>query len=351
MNFTAWHKFALIGALALFPASMSPAMAQTATPTAAKNAIGWPPRLEVGQQWYASMGKLGFNVNLNAKDSDGDPSGVATDNANARYTVFFYYNKKDNLADLYLKGARTSYRCLFSKGSVNLDNASDVTMVGAAFDYTPSAPVATDRFKQRAEPCIVSWTNAPNAPISIQTTPDASSSANPVVAPPATTPTANPAPSTPAPSTPAPSTPVSSSGLSGATAPVKLPVAPLTLSYPPKIANGQVWYLALGANGYEINLTKLGANGIGSGTASSGSAQFEAYFYFISGENRTVLELVTPTSTLSCSFGVRGAGDKVLSGDATIKSGAGNPQAVKEKCALYLVTAPAGAGLLRQPLF
>ena len=172
-----------------------------------------------------------------------------------------------------------------------------------------------------------------------------------MVAAPATPPTAsNPAPSTPTPSTPTPSTPVSSSGLSGATAPVKLPTAPLTLSYPPKIASGQVWYLALGANGFEINLTKLGANGIGSGTASSGSAQFEAYFYFISGENRTVLELVTPTSTLSCSFGVRGAGDKVLSGDATIKSGAGNPQTVKEKCALYLVTAPAGAALLKQPL-
>ena len=340
MNLTVWHKVALIGTLALSPA-LTPAIAQTATPTGAKNAIGWPPRLEVGQLWYASLGKLGFNVNLNVKDSDGDPSGVAIDNANARYTVFFYYNKKDNLADLYLKGAKTSYRCLFSKGSVNLDNPNDVTMVGAAFDFNPSAPIATDRFKQRAEPCIVSWTNAPNAPISIQSVPDTSSSANPVIAAPATPPTA---------SNPASTNPVSSSAVTTATAPVKLPAAPLALAYPPKIASGQVWYLALGANGYDINLTKLGANGIGSGTATSGSAQFEAYFYFISGENRTVLELVTPTSTLSCSFSVRGAEDKVLNGDATSKVGTGNPQIVKEKCALYLVTAPAGAALLRQPL-
>ena len=341
MNLTAWHKVALIGTLALFPALTPPAMAQTATPTSAKNAIGWPPRLEVGQQWYASMGKLGFNVNLNVKDSDGDPSGVATDNANVRYTVFFYYNKQENLADLYLKGAKTSYRCLFSKGSVNLDNPNDVTMVGAAFDYNPSAPVATDRFKQRAEPCIVSWTNAPNAPASIQNVPDPSSAANPAVTTPATPPAAT---------NPAPSTPVSSSAASGANAAVKLPAAPLALSYPPKIASGQAWYLALGSNGFEITLSKLGANGIGSGTASSGSAKFEAYLYFISGENRTVLELVSPTSTLSCSFGVRGAEDKVLNGDATVKVGTGNPQAVKEKCALYLVTAPAGAALLRQPL-
>lgn len=341
MNLTVWHKVALIGTLALSPASMSSAMAQTATPATAKNAIGWPPRLEVGQQWYASMGKLGFNVNLNAKDSDGDPSGVATDNANVRYTVFFYYNKQENLADLYLKGAKTSYRCLFSKGSVNLDNPNDVTMVGAAFDFNPSAPVATDRFKQRTDPCIVSWTNAPNAPTSIQGVPETSSNANPVVATPATPPVAT---------NPVPSNPVSSTAFSGANAPVKLPAAALTLSYPPKIASGQAWYLALGTNGFEINLTKLGANGIGSGTASSGSAKFEAYLYFISGENRTVLELVSPTSTLSCSFGVRGAEDKVLNGDATTKVGTGNPQAVKEKCALYLVTAPAGAALLRQPL-
>lgn len=331
MNLTVWHKVSLIGALLL-----SPALAQTATPQPAKNAIGWPPRLEVGQQWYTSIGKLGFNVNLNVKDSDGDPSGVATDQDNTRYTVFFYYNKQDNLADLYLKGAKTSYRCLFSKGSVNLANPSDVTMIGAAFDFNPSAPVATDRFKQRSEPCIVSWTNAPNAPTSIQSLPDPSSNPNPVVSTPPTPPTA--------------SNPVSSSAVSSATAPVKLPAAPLALSYPPKIASGQAWYLALGANGFEVSLTKLGANGIGSGTATSGSAKYEAYFYFISGENRTVLELVTPTSTLSCSFSVRGAEDKVLNGDATSKVGTGNPQAIKEKCALYLVTAPAGAALLRQPL-
>ena len=336
MNLTVWHTVSLIGALLI-----SPALAQTATPPAAKNAIGWPPRLEVGQQWYASMGKLGFNVNLNVKDSDGDPSGVAVDNANARYTVFFYYNKQENLADLYLKGAKTSYRCLFSKGSVNLDNPNDVTMVGAAFDFNPTAPVATDRFKQRSEPCIVSWTNAPNAPSSIQSTPDPAVSTNPAPTP-VTAPTAT--------TNPGVSTPVSSSTISAATAPVKLPAAPLTLNYPPKIASGQSWYLALGASGFDINLTKLGANGIGSGTASSGTAKFEAYFYFVSAENRTVLELVAPTTTLTCSFGVRGAEDKVLNGDATLKVGTGNPQAVKEKCAMYLVTAPAGAALLKLPL-
>ena len=341
MNLTAWHKVALIAALALSPALTPAAVAQPATPTAAKNAIGWPPRLEVGQQWYASIGKLGFNINLNVKDTDGDPSGVASDQSKARYTVFFYYNKTDNLADLYLKGAKTSYRCLFSKGSVNLGNASDVTMVGAAFDYNPNAPVATDRFKQRSEPCIVSWTNAPSAPSSIQSLPDPSSSTNS-----APTPATPPAAST----NPTPSNPTSSSAINAATAPVKLPAAPLTLAYPPKIASGQLWYLALGTSGYEISLSKLGANGIGSGMATSGNAKFEAYFYFISGENRTVLELVAPTSTLTCSFGVRGAEDKVLNGDATFKVGTGNPQALKEKCALYLVTAPAGAALLHHPL-
>lgn len=333
MNLKLWHKVSLIGALLL-----SPALAQTATTPSAKNAIGWPPRLEVGQQWYASIGKLAFDINLNVKDSDGDPSGVAVESDNARYTAFFYYNKQENLADLYLKGAKTSYRCLFSKGSVNLNNASDVTMVGAAFDYNPNAPIATDRFKQRSEPCIVSWTNAPNAPSSIQSLPDPSSSVNP-------------APTPPVAATTSPSTnPTSSSAVNTATAPVKLPAAPLTLAYPPKIASGQLWYLALGTAGYEISLSKLGANGIGSGTATSGNARFEAYFYFISGENRTVLELVALTYTLSCSFGVRGAEDKVLNGDATFKVGTGNPQAVKEKCALYLVTAPAGAALLKQPL-
>ncbi len=296
------------------------------------NAIGWPPRLEVGQQWYASIGKLNFDINLNVKDTDGDPSGVATGQDSGRYTAFFYYNKTENLADLYLKGAKTSYRCLFSKGSVNLGNANDVTMVGAAFDYNPSAPIATDRFKQRSEPCIVSWTNAQNAPTSILNAPNPSSGA--AVATPATPPAA----------------PSSNTAAIPAAAPVKLPAAPLALAYPPKIVSGQTWYLALGAGGYEISLTKLAANGIGSGTATSGNARFEAYLYFISSENRTVLELVGQSTTLSCSFGVRGAGDKVLNGDATLKTGTGNPQAVKEKCALYLVTAPAGAGLLKQPL-
>ena len=60
--------------------------------------------------------------------------------------------------------------------------------------------------------------------------------------------------------------------------------------------------------------------------------------------------LVGQTYTLSCSFGVRGAEDKVLNGDATVKVGTGNPQAVKEKCAFYLITTPAGAALLHQPL-
>ncbi len=331
MKLIGWSTVSLIAALLL-----SPALAQTATPQVAKNAIGWPPRLEVGQQWYASVGKLGFNINLNVKDTDGDPSGVATDKDNARYTAFFYFNKQENLADLYLKGAKTSYRCLFSKGSVNLDNPNDVTMVGAAFDFNASAPVATDRFKQRTEPCIVSWTNAPSAPASILSAPDPSSSASP--APPAATP-------------PSPSSNTAPSSLpTTSAAPVKLPTAPLALSYPPKIVSGQTWYLALGAGGFEISLTKLAANGIGSGTATSGNAKFEAYLYFVSSENRTVLELVGQAYTLSCSFGVRGAEDKVLNGDATLKVGTGNPQAVKEKCAFYLITTPAGATLLHQPL-
>jgi hypothetical protein len=337
MKFTVWHKlFALAAILA------SPAMAQTAPPPS-PGLIGWPPKLELGQQWYAAIGKLNFKIELNTKDADGDPSGRASSSDGKSYQVFFYYNKSADLADLYLKSGTGGYRCLFSTQSVNATNPNDTTLVGAAFIFDGAAPKPVDRFKQQQEPCLVTWTNAPNAPATIQTgSPVAAATPAPTPTPPVAPVVSNPPP---APVTPPPA-PVQTT----ATAPLKLPASSLALVWPPKIAANQKWYLAFGKAGYDVTLTKFGANGIGSGTAVSAATKLEAYFYFNSGENRAVMELVSPTSTISCSFNVRGAADKVLNGDATVKTGNANPVASADKCALYLVAAPTTLTLLTQPL-
>ena len=335
MKFTVWHK--LFALAAIFS---SGAMAQSAPPPAAQNLIGWPPKLAIGQQWYAAIGKLNFKIELNAKDADGDPSGRASSSDGKSYQVFFYYNKSADLADLYLKSGTGGYRCLFSTQSVNQTNPNDATLVGAAFIFDGAAPKPEDRFKQQQEPCLVTWTNAPNAPATIQTSSSVTA--------------ANPAPTPPAPVVsnppPAPVTPPPAPVQTTATALVKLPASSLALVWPPKIAANQKWYLVFGKAGYDVTLSKFGANGIGSGTAVSAATKLEAYFYFNSSENRAVMELVSPTSTISCSFNVRGAEDKVLNGDATVKTGTSNPVASADKCALYLVAAPTTLALLTQPL-
>jgi hypothetical protein len=358
MKFTVWSSLltacAVIGTGA-FAQTTPSAPAAPAAPAAPRSAIGWPPRLAVGQTWVATVGKLTFNIALNAKDADGDPLGVASDNNNASYRVFFYFNQKDGLADLYLQNARQSYRCLFSSGSVSRDNINDVTMIGAGFLFNPAAPVATDRFVQQQEPCIATWTNAPSAPVSIQTANPVNASSTPASPTPASpSPAApSPAPSSPVPAAPAPAVtppPAAPAAPAIATAPARVPATTLALTWPPKLQAAQAWYLTVGSSGYEINLTSVGANGIARGTAQSAATRFEAYFYFVSNENRAVLELVTQTTTLACSFNVRGAQDKVLNGDATRKVGTGNPEALRDRCALYLVTAPAGSSLLSAPL-
>jgi cell division septation protein DedD len=341
-------KFTVVSSLFVAAVFGATASAQT-TPSAPRSAIGWPPRLEVGQVWAVTLGKRSFNVTLNTKDSDGDPAGVATDGDKASYRVFFYFNAKDGLADLYLQNARQSYRCLFSSGSISKDNPNDVTMIGAGFLFNASAPVATDRFVQQQEPCIATWTNAPSAPASIQTANPAAPS-SPVASAPSSPAPASPTPPTPTPAVTPPSATPPAAPLSTAAAPARVPSAPLALTWPPKIQSGQGWYLTIGNSGYDINLTQVGANGIGRGTTTSGTAKLETYFYFVSNENRLVMELVAQTYTLTCSFTVRGAEDKVLNGEASTKIGNNSPQSLRDRCALYLVTAPAGSALLTQPL-
>jgi hypothetical protein len=316
----------------------SPALAQTGAPIA-KNPIGWPPRLEVGQLWYVGIGKQSFNVNLNAKDSDGDPAGKASSSAGKTYDVFFFYNKSADLADLYIKSGTTGYRCLFDAKSVNTGNANDLTMVGAAFLYDATAASSAERFKQQAEPCLVTWTNAPNAPASIQTggSPSVPTASTPAVV---TPPVASPAPTV---------TPPTAPTVTG-NAPAKAPTTALTLAWPPKIMSGQKWYLSIGSSGYDLALTKSGANGISSGTATTGPNKRDAYFYFNGNENRAVLEMSNATDTIYCYFGIRGAEDKLLNGDAAYKIGNGNIQPLTDKCKLYLLSTPATVSLLLQPL-
>jgi hypothetical protein len=313
----------------------SPAFAQGGA-GAPKNPIGWPPKLEVGQQWYAGIGKLGFNINLNAKDADGDPMGVATGNDNRTYQTFFFFNKNTGFADLYMRNTAASYRCIFSASSVNNTNPNDVSLIGAAFVYDAKIADPAKRFVQQQEPCLVTWTNAPNAPVSIQT----GSPTNPP--PVSSNPTPPPAP--PVATTPPPAPPPT------ATAAVKLPTTSLSIAWPPKISSGQKWYLALGSAGYDLELTKSAPNGISSGTATSGATKLEAFFYFNGNENRAVLEMASATTTYYCYFGIRGAEEKVLNGEAATRTGNGNIQPSANKCALYLLTAPTTTALLQPPL-
>jgi hypothetical protein len=322
----------------------APALAQQGGATTAKNAIGWPPKLEVGQQWYAGIGKAGFAINLNAKDADGDPMGTATGTDSKVYQVFFFFNKSTGFADLYLRNTAASYRCIFNDKSISTTNPNDATMVGAAFLYDAKVSDPAKRFVAQQEPCLVTWTNAPNAPVSIQT---GTVPAAPVTTPPAASSTPAPtSPAAPAATTPPPA----SSAPNTATAAVKLPATSLALTWPPKITAPQKWYLALGSSGYDLELTRTAANGISSGSATSGATKLESFFYFNGNENRAVLEMAATTYTVYCYFGIRGAEDKVLNGDAAYKAGNGNIQPLKDKCALYLVSTPATVSLLRQPL-
>ena len=87
--------------------SIALAQPQPATPVqtpTVTGAIGWPPKLLVGQSWYVSIEKLGdWLVTLGGKDADGDPIGKAKNLRDSSIlNVFFYYNKAKDFAELLL---------------------------------------------------------------------------------------------------------------------------------------------------------------------------------------------------------------------------------------------------------
>ncbi len=291
----------------------TPAVPATQKPVVSP--IGWPPKLALGQRWIVTLEPVGqWDIALTARDKDGDPIGTAkatTENTN-NYQVFFYYVKKDDVTNLYLSASNGSgYLCQFSRDSLS-SNPNDVTMVGASYKKEPNKA-----FERLESVCLVTWTNSPVSPLSIQPT-----GTTPItITPPVVTP-------------PVVTVPVVTSPTNGTATDLKPPTTALTLVWAPKIEVGQTWLARVGNLGFEVALQRLAA-GVARGTAKRGTVSGDAFLFYNSGENRMTLEMSLGTDQFVCSFDLKGAQDKAYTGTVVYRSGSSVAQPLKEQCALF----------------
>jgi hypothetical protein len=300
-----------------------------ATPPAAQqpkpvvSPIGWPPKLALGQRWVLTLDLVGqWDIALNARDRDGDTIGSAkaTTEKTPDFQVFFYHTAKDDVTNLYLSATNgTGYLCQFSRDSLS-SNPNDVTMVGVAYRKDLNKP-----FAKLESLCLVTWTNSPVSPLSIQPS-------TPSVAPAPTVPTTPPAPSTtpPAPATPA----VPASPTNGTATDVRAPQAALALVWPPKLEVRQTWLARIGNLSFDIALTQI-ASGVARGSAKRGTVTGEAFMFYNSGENRMTLEMNLGKDQFVCSFDLRGSQQKAYTGAVVYRSGGSVAQTLKESCAVF----------------
>ncbi len=319
--------FTFFAALMLSGAALAqttPATPPAAQPAPAKPALSWPPILEVGQRWVLTLEPLGqWEINLSAKDKDGDPIGTAKSNVQGgvNYQTFFYYLKTSDITNLYLSNSNGSgYLCQFTKDSVS-KNPLDVTMIGAAYVKAPGKP-----FEKLESICLVSWVNSPAAPLSIQpTTGTVPTPAAPVTTPPVAT--------TPPVVTP-PIPPAAVNPTTGVATDIKAPQTAVALVWPPKIEVKQSWLARISNLSFDITLQTTAA-GIVRGTAKRGAANGEAFMFYNSSENRLTLELNVGADQFICSFDLKGIQDKAYTGTVIYRSGTGVARPLTEKCALF----------------
>jgi hypothetical protein len=296
------------------PTTPTAPVVQPVTPKPVVSPIGWPPKLALGQRWILTLEPVGqWDIALTARDKDGDPIGTAkaTTEKTLDFQVFFYYAAKDDVTNLYLSASNGSgFLCQFSQNSLS-NNPNDVTMIGASYKKELNKP-----FEKLDSLCIVTWTNSPVSPLSIQ---------------PTNTPTA-PTVTTPPPVVVTP--PVVNSPTNGTATDVKPPASALALVWSPKIEVGQTWLARIGNLSFDISLQRLAA-GVARGTAKRGTVTGDAFMFYNSSENRMTLELSLGTDSFICSFDLKGAFDKAYTGGVVYRSGSNVAQTLKEQCALF----------------
>jgi hypothetical protein len=248
--------------------SVAVAQQQPATPASPTvgGAIGWPPKLAVGQSWYVSIERIGdWQVNLTGKDADGDPFGKAQNlRTLSVMNVFFYYNKQKDLAELLLTDGKISDLCQFARYGV-----SDVAMTGATFVKDATTP-----FKAHSGFCSA-------------TLDDGSGRGRPDLGLPAT------------------------ANQNGA------PVEKTNALWPPNLEVGQTWNISIPTVGnWVLKLSAKDKDGDPFGKAQSGGSSLDAYFYWVNESRNAVLQMTDGTSIWGCVFPEAGMNGQTLSGEA-----------------------------------
>jgi hypothetical protein len=388
--------------------------APTPAPAVA-GAIGWPPKIAVGQTWYVSIEKLGdWLVTLDGQDRDGDPIGKARNLRNSSsYNVFFYYDKQKDFANLLLTNGTTSQLCQFGSYGVN-----DFLMTGATFVKDSSTPfkpysgfctAALDDGTGRGKPDLSATTPSDPTPNSNDLWPPNLEVGQtwkvsiPSVGDWTLTLSGKDKDGDPFGKAVGATSSLDAyfywagdtrnavlqmtdgvsiwgcvfgeSGLNGQTiageavykkdknaatvllgqtCTAELSAGPSIirnsstttppassnpkLSWPPNIELGQVWKVQIGAQVYDINLTKLLAN-VPSGTAKNGKAILDVFFFFSSKENRAILELSGAYSQIVCNFEIKGLAGSSMTGNGSFRVDKNKPYTpLKDKCIATLVS-------------
>lgn len=253
-------------------------------PTPKGNAL-WPPNLEVGQTWQVSIPTVGdWTLKLSAKDQDGDPYGKAVA-ANSSLDTYFYWVSDTRNAVLQMTDGVSIWGCVFPEGGLN-----GQTLTGEAV-YQKDKTSQTVLLNQI---CTAELTSGPSI-------------------------------------------------IKTATGTTPSPSSNIKLSWPPNIELGQVWKVQIGAQIYDVNLTKLLAN-VPSGTAKNGKTTLDVFFFYSSKENRAILELSGTYSQIVCNFEIKGIAGASLTGNGSFrvdKNKAYTP--LKDKCVATLISAKAAS--------
>jgi hypothetical protein len=250
-------------------------------PTPKVNAL-WPPNLEVGQTWQVSIPSIGdWTLTLNGKDKDGDPFGKAV-GATSSLDAYFYWANDTRNAVLQMTDGVSIWGCVFPESGLN-----GQTITGEAV-YKKDKNAATVLLNQT---CTAQLTSGPSI--------------------------------------------IKSSGTSTTTPPAS---SNLKLSWPPNIELGQAWKVQIGAQVYDINLSKLLAN-VPSGTAKNGKTILDVFFFFSSKENRAILELSGSYSQIVCNFEIKGLAGSSMTGNGSYRVDKNKPYTpLKDKCIATLVS-------------
>jgi hypothetical protein len=258
--------FCLVGygfstALAQQPVAPAP----PSQPPTVTGAIGWPPKIAVGQTWYVSIEKLGdWSVTLDAKDADGDPIGKAKNLRNSSvYNVFFYYDKQKDFANLLLTDGKISQLCQFGSYGV-----TDFTMTGATFVKDSTTP-----FKPYTGFCTAALDDGTG-----RGRLDLNSPA------------------------------------------VSQPTQTNNSLWPPNLEVGQTWRVSIPTVGdWTLKLSGKDQDGDPFGKATTTNSSLDAYFYWAADTRNAVLQMTDGVSIWGCVFSESGLNGQILSGEAVYK--------------------------------